>query len=64
MTGSYKIRERLSLHVAHHLAALDLDSDFDRTKFGGHLLVEQALCDQSHHLAFSWRQRLIAAVRR
>jgi hypothetical protein len=54
-----EVGERPDPHLAHDIAAVDLDRDLAEADQGGDLLVHQAGGDMAHHLALARRQGLV-----
>jgi hypothetical protein len=59
-----KIRQRLGLHLAHHLATVDPYGNLADADVAGNLLIHAALHDLTHYLAFARGQRLEALSKR
>ena len=51
--------QRISLHLAHHVAAMDLHCDFAGPEIRSYLLNELARNHQAHDFALACRQRLV-----
>src|SRR5215469_6317858 len=60
---SDQIWERLSLHFAHHITALDLYSYLAGSKFTSDLLVQLARNHEAHHVALTRSQRTVALLK-
>ena len=52
-----QVRQRIRVHLSHHLAAMRFDGDFADAKFERHLLVQQTRHDQSHRAGAHNRAR-------
>jgi hypothetical protein len=52
----HEVGQRAGPHLAHHLAAMDLDRDLADPELGGDLLVEEPPHDPLHHFPFACRQ--------
>src|SRR5690606_14635097 len=51
-----QVRNIASLHLVHHMLAMDLDGLLTQTEFRGNLLVGHAVHDHLHHLSLTRRQ--------
>src|SRR5262245_31226396 len=56
--------ERPSLHLFHHMLAVDLDRGLARTQFSSNLLVEEPSRHERHHFPLAWRQPSISTAQR
>src|SRR5690606_35956147 len=55
---SDQLTDRSSLHLAHHVAAMQLDSDFTDAQVECDLLIDASPRHFAQDLTLAWRQRL------
>src|SRR5579859_2781211 len=57
---AHQVRQRFRLHLAHQIAAVDLDRDLAEFQAPGDLLVHQAGGDEAEHIPFARRETVEA----
>ena len=60
----HEIGQRIGFHLPHHLTALGFHGNLARAELAADLLVQQAGHHETHHLALTRRERLVAAAER